>query len=232
MKKCLAERKQWDWELISKACDYVRSKLFLVCTSQTETDVRWLILALFLSFTLPLLSRMDLTQSVTNTVLFNLFSLSFLLLSRLRRLTHTSKHTVSTTRRQSGTQPVNIMQKHTHSAVISIHRPRVFHFQTGFVAQLCLLSLSPAFFNCLPLFSSCLTNFSFFLRPSMLHWWVCIYVNCCCLFLTLPLPPWTWFTPAECSSWVYLNTHALSGGVGRAVVQTDGQLAEGQSDSQ
>lgn len=152
IKKCHGEREQWDWELIFKACDYVRSKLFPVCVCVRQRCARThthTLIAPFPEMYFPLLSWTDLTnaespseffQSVTNTTLFNLFRPSFVLLSCLRRLTLTFKHTVSTIFRQSSMQPVSIILKQTHSAVIWVRRPHVFHFQTGLTIAFVLSS--------------------------------------------------------------------------------------------
>lgn len=144
----------------------------------------------------------ELRQIVTNTVVFNLFRLSFLLLPCLRRLTHTLKHTVSTMRRQSSTQPVSIMQEHTRFSCHLDTQASCFSLSGRTVAQFCLRFLSQAFF-----FSPSLTF------PYLL--------NCCHLFLALPSSPQTSFTPIVCCSSVYVNVRARSGRISRAVVQTD-----------
>lgn len=127
--------------------------------------------------------------------MFNLFRLSFLLLSCLRRLTHTFKHSVSTMRRQRSSKPVSIMHTHTLSCHLNT-QASCFSFPVWIGAQFCRPSFSQAFFNCL---------LSIFAGAKHLTGYYCVYY----IFLALPLSPRTSLTSTVRARVQCICTHML-----------------------
>lgn len=146
------------WRVLNKVvwmCGWgskpANSELFLECVCVFDM-LLWELLA-------PSPVRLELLQSATKSVMFNLFRLSFLLLSCLRRLTHTStQHTVNT--------------MHTHANLSALYTRTRAHTHTH--TQLSARWFS--FFSSKASTCVCITQ--------MLYWWCCCY-----LFLPLSLSP-------------------------------------------
>lgn len=189
IKKCHAEREQWDLELISKACDYVRSKLSVCAWDRNVHTHTFTLKCIFLFFhrqTWLTQFPSDLHQSVTNTTQFNLFRPSSVLLSCLRRLTLTLKRTVSTICRQ----------RHNPSAQTQPSCQYIGLVFFIFRLEWLLLLFSEAWFNCFLFFSS-----------SSLH----VLVRLCIRqFLLLPLAPWTSLFAVVELIWTHMHWAELS----------------------